>query len=207
MNNQYITIKNQEISFTNEINKSTFIGYAKGVSTVEEATEFVASIRKRHFDATHNCYAYIVDDRAKFSDDGEPQGTAGMPIYDCIKKLGLNRVCVVVTRYFGGIKLGAGGLVRAYSGACADVLRIAERVEMRQCTIVDIVLDYSLLKPVKRALTDKMQLLDTIYDSNVTLRCLILSENLQNIQDNVVQNSLGKATMAVKEHLICPYEQ
>ena len=94
--------------------KSEFISYVKRVESEDEAKEFIASIKKKHADATHNCYAYILKgtEIARFSDDGEPQGTAGMPILEVIKREGLVGVCVVVTRYFGGILLGAGGLVR-----------------------------------------------------------------------------------------------
>lgn len=206
MNNEYKTIKADIVTCTTEISKSNFIAYAMGVDSVEQAVQFVADIRKKHFDATHNCYAYIVDDKAKFSDDGEPQGTAGMLIFDCIKKQGLNKVCVVVTRYFGGIKLGAGGLVRAYGGACADVLQKAVKVDMRQCMIIDIATDYSLLKPLKRSLEGKCKLLDTVYDANVTLTVLILSQSYDTITDIVVQNTLGKAKITVTRQLVCQYD-
>ncbi|MBO4343459.1 MAG: YigZ family protein, partial [Clostridia bacterium] len=97
--------------------KSEFISYAKRIYDEDEAKAFIAEIRKKHSDASHNCYAYILKDSgiARFSDDGEPGGTADMPILEVLKREGLSGVCVVVTRYFGGILLGAGGLVRAYA--------------------------------------------------------------------------------------------
>ena len=116
---RYTTLKKQITTEKQTIQKSVFMANVKGVDTVQEAREFYQEIAKKHYDATHNCYAYVVDDKMKFSDDGEPQGTAGMPILQVIQKQNLNRVCVVVTRYFGGIKLGAGGLVRAYSSTAA----------------------------------------------------------------------------------------
>ncbi|MDE7454743.1 MAG: YigZ family protein, partial [Clostridia bacterium] len=149
---EFTTISSAEITHENVIEKSRFIASAIHVDTVEQAVEFVEQKRKRYYDATHNCYAYIVGDKAKFSDDGEPQGTAGMPMYDCIKANNLDCVCVVVTRYFGGVKLGAGGLVRAYSGAVADVLKVANKVQMRLCKTADVTIDYSLLKTVRRAM-------------------------------------------------------
>lgn len=114
--NGYIRVKNS-IEKEIVIEKSRFISYTKMVETEEEAKEFVETIRKKHPFATHNCYAYVTEGGkiARFSDDGEPQGTAGIPMLEVLKNRGLKDTAVVVTRYFGGIKLGAGGLVRAYS--------------------------------------------------------------------------------------------
>ena len=100
------------------VNKSRFIGYGAPAETEEEALAFLAEIRKKHADATHNCYAYIIGRNMgvmRYSDDGEPGGTAGMPIIEVMKNRGVVNACVVVTRYFGGVLLGAGGLVRAYT--------------------------------------------------------------------------------------------
>ena len=116
--NGYIRVKNS-IEKEIVIEKSRFISYTKMVETEDEAKEFVESIRKKHPFATHNCYAYVTEGGkvARFSDDGEPQGTAGIPMLEVLKNRGLKDTAVVVTRYFGGIKLGAGGLVRAYSSS------------------------------------------------------------------------------------------
>lgn len=100
------------------VDKSKFIGYIKPVSTDEEASEFVAEIKKKHWDATHNVHAYLIGEKyeiQRYSDDGEPSGTSGVPILDMLKKRNITNVCIVATRYFGGIKLGTGGLVRAYT--------------------------------------------------------------------------------------------
>ena len=114
--NGYIRVKNS-IEKEIVIEKSRFIAYTKMVESEEGAKEFIDTIRKKHPFATHNCYAYVVEGGkvARFSDDGEPQGTAGIPMLEVLKNRGLKDTAVVVTRYFGGIKLGAGGLVRAYS--------------------------------------------------------------------------------------------
>ncbi len=114
--NGYIRVKNS-IEKEIVIEKSRFICYTKMVETEEGAKEFIDTVRKKHPFATHNCYAYVVEGGkvARFSDDGEPQGTAGIPMLEVLKNRGLKDTAVVVTRYFGGIKLGAGGLVRAYS--------------------------------------------------------------------------------------------
>ncbi|MBR1954716.1 MAG: YigZ family protein, partial [Clostridia bacterium] len=151
------------------IEKSRFIATAIHVDSVEEAQEFIASKRKKYFDATHNCYGYLIGDKAKFSDDGEPQGTAGMPIYECIKNSKIDHVCVVVTRYFGGIKLGAGGLVRAYSGSCAEALKTATKVYMTDCTIAEVVVDYSLLKGLRKVLFGKVMEKDVVWEDKVRL--------------------------------------
>lgn len=107
------------------VNKSRFIGYGKPCETEEEALEFLAEIRTKHKDATHNCYAYIIGPNMgvmRYSDDGEPGGTAGMPIIEVMKARGVTNCAVVVTRYFGGVLLGAGGLVRAYSQGAATAI-------------------------------------------------------------------------------------
>ena len=124
--NGYIRVKNaveKEII----IEKSRFICYTKMTETEQEAKDFIESIRKKHAFATHNCYAYVVEQgkTARFSDDGEPQGTAGIPMLEVLKNRGLKDTAVVVTRYFGGIKLGAGGLVRAYSSTTSAGLDVA----------------------------------------------------------------------------------
>ncbi|MBQ9276829.1 MAG: YigZ family protein [Clostridia bacterium] len=139
----------------NEIKRSRFIATAKGELNQEEAEAFVKSIKKKYPDATHNCYAYVADELgniARFSYDGEPGGTAGQPILDVIRKQGLVKTAVVVTRYFGGIKLGAGGLVGAYSEACADVLSTSKIVEKKECKRVAIRSDYSIFATVEKYL-------------------------------------------------------
>ena len=113
---KYVTVK-QEAHVEFEEKRSLFIGHAIHVTSEEEAMEFVKKMKKQYSDATHNVWAYLMKGGiiARYSDDGEPQGTAGMPVLEAIRKSGVEDVCIVVTRYFGGILLGAGGLVRAYS--------------------------------------------------------------------------------------------
>lgn len=124
--------------------KSRFIGYIAPVETEEEAMAFIAQIKQQNRDSTHNTYAYILKNGVKrYSDDGEPQGTAGVPMLDCIEKEGLVDVAVVVTRYFGGILLGAGGLVRAYSHGAKIAVDAAQRKLMTTCTLLGMELDYS----------------------------------------------------------------
>ncbi|MCG1509564.1 YigZ family protein [Staphylococcus epidermidis] len=144
MDKSIITIK-QAHSIENVISKSRFIAYIKPVSTENEAKAFIDEIKIKHKDATHNCSAYTVGPEMniqKANDDGEPSGTAGIPMLEILKKLDIHNVCVVVTRYFGGIKLGAGGLIRAYSGAVRDAIYDMGRVELREAIPVTVTLDY-----------------------------------------------------------------
>lgn len=144
MDKSIITIK-QAHSIENVISKSRFIAYIKPVSTENEAKAFIDEIKTKHKDATHNCSAYTVGPEMniqKANDDGEPSGTAGIPMLEILKKQEIHNVCVVVTRYFGGIKLGSGGLIRAYSGAVSDVIYDIGRVELREAIPVTVTLDY-----------------------------------------------------------------
>lgn len=126
--------------------KSEFIGYLAPVSTEEDAVKFIAEIRALHPKARHNCYAYILreNNTARHSDDGEPQGTAGAPIYEVLRREGLTDAACVVTRYFGGILLGAGGLTRAYAKAAADAVAAASIRLFARAVSLEITLDYSL---------------------------------------------------------------
>lgn len=141
---EYLTVgKYAETEYI--VNKSRFIGCCKPVSTTEEAVGFINSVRAKHREATHNVYAYAVryPEYSRYSDDGEPQGTAGQPTLDVIKKSGLTDVCIVVTRYFGGILLGAGGLVRAYSHSAGLAVEAAGIVKMGLCEVFEAESDYS----------------------------------------------------------------
>ncbi len=145
MMHRYSTVR-QEASKEIVIKRSRFIGCAKPVATEEEAVAFIEEIKRQHRTATHNCSAYVVGDRDQFqkaSDDGEPSGTAGKPILEVIKNKGLKNVAVVVTRYFGGIMLGAGGLVRAYTDGAVAGIEAAEEIVwvLHQEVLVDV--DYT----------------------------------------------------------------
>ncbi len=140
---EYITLSQAaEVSFTEK--KSVFIGNACPVKSESEAMEFITSIRKKYGDATHNTYAYLLaDGSARYSDDGEPQGTAGVPILSVIQKGGFCDACIVVTRYFGGILLGAGGLVRAYSASARDAVAAAKIVTYQSFSEFRVTASYS----------------------------------------------------------------
>ena len=204
---EYTTISFIETVAEVVIEKSRFIASAIHVDNAEQAVEYINAKRKKYFDATHNCYAYIAGDKAKFSDDGEPQGTAGLPMYECIKNNGLDYVCVVVTRYFGGVKLGAGGLVRAYSGSCAEVLKQCDKLQMTDCTRVEVVIDYSLLKPLRKAMEPHAIEENVFFEDKVRLVYLFPSVLSNTITDIVTQITLGKGILTVKEQLLAHFSE
>ena len=151
----YKTINgSSEASFIEK--KSEFIGYLRHTATEQEALDFIAEIRAKHRKATHNCYAYILRDNniSRHSDDGEPGGTAGVPIYEVLRKEGLTDVTCVVTRYFGGILLGAGGLVRAYTEGAKLAVDEAEIKDMETADRLVLTLAYTLYGKIGRILTE-----------------------------------------------------
>lgn len=164
----YTTLKNKIFRYEFVVEKSRFISFACRVSTVGQANSFIESICKQYYDATHNCYAYFTEEGQKFSDDGEPQGTAGMPILNAIKGKELFNVAVVVTRYFGGIKLGAGGLVRAYGKAANSVLDESEKMQFKECSLMQINCDYTFASSVESAAIKYGKIVDRQYLSGVS---------------------------------------
>ena len=156
--------------------KSVFIGYTAPVSTAEEAEAFIQSIKKKHADARHNVSAYTVGNSIRYSDDGEPKGTGGVPVLEVIKKSGVDGTVVVVTRYFGGILLGAAGLVRAYSKAAAMAIEAAGIVTYREYTECTVTCDYSLYDKLLYDIGRRTVITDgTDFGSNITLRLAVLS--------------------------------
>lgn len=159
------------------INKSTFIAYAMPISDINEITEIIKSIQLVHPDATHYCYAACTVNSAKCSDDGEPSGTAGVPILEIIRKKGLVNIAVIVVRYYGGIKLGSGGLIRAYSQSAASAIDICQRVEYFEMVIATVTISYPLLKPLNNAVSSVAIPIDTCYDLLITVNYKLLAVN------------------------------
>ena len=185
------------------IDKSTFIGYAKPIKTEEEAIEFVNEIKKKHKDATHNVWAYTLGKTMniqRYSDDGEPQGTAGIPTLEVIKKEDLRDVVVVVTRYFGGIKLGAGGLVRAYTkGAKAgiDAAKVIEKVMYKE---VRIKIDYNQLGKVQNEIMNMNYFVkDTIYEDIVEIIVYSRLEEVKLLTDTIIDITSATAEIKICE--------
>ena len=189
----YITLeKEASASFTEK--KSEFIGYACPCRTEQEALDFIAKIRKKHADARHNVYAYQIKENniMRFSDDGEPQGTAGMPVLDIIRKTGFTDACIVVTRYFGGILLGTGGLVRAYSHAAKLAAEAAHIITYERFITCEIICDYTDYDKIRAAfpswglLTD-----DTAFAADVTLRLAVRAPEYENFCAALVELTNG----------------
>ena len=178
------------------IEKSRFIGYAKPIKTEEEAVEFINEIKKKHKDARHNVWAYTVGKSMniqRYSDDGEPQGTAGIPTLEVIKKEDLRDVVVVVTRYFGGIKLGAGGLVRAYTKGAKIGLEAGKIIEKVMYQEIKIKIDYNQLGKVQNEIMNMGYFIkDTIYEDNVEIIVYSRIKEKQAIIDKM--NDITSAT-------------
>jgi len=179
------TVADGEIfSAAYEVNKSKFLAHVKHVETEEAAREFVLMIRKKYFDATHNCSAWVLGERGdkqKSNDDGEPGGTAGNPILETIKKNELTNCAVVVTRYFGGIKLGAGGLIRAYSHTAALGIANSKVVQMTLFEKISLTLEYNFFATVENYLRNKkIRVEGTDYADVVTLEILLLPAQIEN---------------------------
>ena len=172
LSEKYTTVKSEShVEF--EETRSLFIGHALHVSSEEEAAEFVKKMKKQYSDATHNVWAYHLKGGivARYSDDGEPQGTAGMPVLEAIRKSGATDVCVVVTRYFGGILLGAGGLVRAYSHSAVIAIEGAEVVTYEPYCEYELVCGYSEYQKYSNILSVERVIVDsTDFGAEVTVR-------------------------------------
>src|SRR5690625_167654 len=168
----YYTVK-QAGSHEIIIQKSRFIGYVERVNTEDEANAFIQKIKKQHYNATHNCSAYIIgehDQIQKANDDGEPSGTAGIPMLEVLKRLNLKNTAVVVTRYFGGIKLGAGGLIRAYSSTTSETIKKIGIVKGELMQGISLTVKYPLLGKVENKLQQSSHIIDEItYTENVEL--------------------------------------
>lgn len=191
---EYKTVLNDADDFFIE-RKSKFIGYARPVTTVQEATDYINEIRSKHWDATHNVYAYVLRDgqTRRYSDDGEPQGTAGVPVLDVLLKEGLTDVCVVVTRYFGGILLGAGGLVRAYSHSAKIAVEAAKIVTMSLCCRAVIRCDYNFYGKLSSLVPESGGVIeDTEFTDSVAVTFCIPKDRFDVFNAKLVDLSFGK---------------
>ncbi len=177
--------------------KSRFIAQIEPVASEEEANNFIERVKKKHYDARHNCFAYTVGGEKplfRFSDDGEPQGTAGKPIMEVINGAGIHNICIVVTRYFGGTLLGTGGLVRAYTAAAKEALLSCETKLMKRVCPVDITTSYSDLSKVQYILSSHdAHLADQKFEESVTLHVEIPSEKCEQALRSVTEITGGKA--------------
>ena len=191
---EYKTVEKEASDFFIE-KKSKFIGYAKLVKTQEDALEFISKIKSKHWDATHNVYAYVLRENniQRYSDDGEPSGTAGVPVLDVMLKESLVDVCVVATRYFGGTLLGAGGLVRAYSHTSKIALEAAGIITMAQCSVMRAEVDYSFYDRLNILLSDfSAVILDTSFSDKVCVEFSVKENIVDSLNAKLIDVSNGK---------------
>lgn len=164
----YVTVKDYQSETV--IKKSRFITFVYAINDGADAEEKLAYLRKKYYDSTHVCYAYVADEignEMRYSDDGEPSGTAGQPILDALKKSGLKKTLVAVVRYFGGTLLGAGGLVRAYSSCCSTSLSQSEKVKYSYRDIYEMEFDFSTYKKISNSLAKNAKVIGVEYGACV----------------------------------------
>lgn len=191
---EYKTVEKEASDFFIE-KKSKFIGYAKPVKTQEDTLEFISKIKSKHWDATHNVYAYVLRENniQRYSDDGEPSGTAGVPVLDVMLKESLVDVCVVATRYFGGTLLGAGGLVRAYSHTSKIALDAAGIITMAQCSVMRAEVDYSFYDRLNILLSDfSAVILNTSFSDKVCVEFSVKENTVDLLNAKLIDVSNGK---------------
>lgn len=192
----YFTIKDESIVEFKE-KKSIFIGHGKRVESEDEAKEFVQKIKNKHKQARHNVYAYIIGENRevqRYSDDGEPQGTGGIPMLEVLKKSNITDVVVVVTRYFGGILLGTGGLARAYSKGASLAIKEAGIVEKVKGILIYIVIEYDLLGKLQHICAkDNFYIEHVDYTDKVKIKIICEFSNLDKLVEQVTEVTSGKA--------------
>lgn len=170
----------EDFNHTIIIEKSKFICYIRKTLDEDSAKTFINEIRKKHYNATHVCTAYVIgNDIQKSNDDNEPSGTAGIPMLTTIKNMNVVDVCVCVVRYFGGIKLGAGGLVRAYSNSVSETINLAPKVKMENYRFYEISFPYNLINKIEYLLSNNTVILDRNYDLDVTFKFRCLDDSIE----------------------------
>ena len=195
---EFRTIK-EDGQVQEEIKKSRFICHAKRVYSEDEARDFITAIKKEHYKATHNCSAFIIGERSEIkrtNDDGEPSGTAGVPMLGVLENHNLTNVCVVVTRYFGGIKLGAGGLIRAYAGSVALAVKEIGIIEIKEQAGIAIQMSYAQYQEYGNFLKEhNLMELETTFTDQIDTMIYVNKEEKENIKSALVEFFNGKVTL------------
>ena len=208
MAEKYLSVQG-ECTTQKIIEKSRFITTSAHVCGEEEARAFIEKIRKKYPDATHNCYAYICDNVGnflRFSDDGEPQGTAGMPMLEVIKANKIYEICVVVTRYFGGIKLGAGGLLRAYSGCVSENLSAASKVLYETCSLLKCTVGYSFVDAILRFIGESgADLIESEYKDEVDITVAVKKSGEESFTGNLNNRLNGRVKIQKLREYFFPF--
>lgn len=182
------------------INKSIFLNYLVPINSLEEVNNYLSDLRKKYSDANHHCFAYIIgknQDIQKYSDDGEPSKTAGMPMMEVLKKHELTNVLNVSIRYFGGIKLGAGGLVRAYTKGCAESVKDAIFSYLVDFSSVKVSIPFDEIGHIEKYIRDHFKLSDTTYDDSVNYFLDLETSKLSSFDENIKERTSGKAVLEV----------
>lgn len=195
---EYKTVLNAVVTEFEE-KKSRFITHVKPVVSEEEAAAFINEVKSEYWNATHNVYAYLLNSGIpvqRFSDDGEPSGTAGMPVLEVIRRTGIQDIVLVVTRYFGGTLLGASGLIRAYGRGASEGLAAAEIITRKLCINIFIMLEYTLFGKLQNMLMQNGNIIkDVQYGQDVELTVLIEDGAQENFIKAVVENTSGRAVI------------
>ena len=197
MSEFYIPSSAGETEFTEK--RSRFLGHVRHVENEEDAKAFIAEMKKKYYDARHNCWCYIIRGGAeRYSDDGEPQGTAGIPMLEVYRREGVTNFVCVVTRYFGGVLLGAGGLLRAYTKSAKDALDAAGISVVRAWTEADIPCSYSMAERLRLELINTGGICaDTEYGANVVIKALIPEELTDTVRARIFDVSGGNVELSV----------
>ena len=178
------------------IERSKFICNVCHVENEDEAKAFIETIRKKHSLANHNCYAYIADDKGliqKFSDAGEPQGTAGLPMLEVLKNKRVYKTVAVVTRYFGGIKLGTGGLTRAYGGSVVECLAKSNILDMQPSVLLSIQPDYEAYSRLLKYISNEnVAVIETLFENSVTVKLAVKEQYAKSFKDKLIDAFNGK---------------
>lgn len=183
--------------------KSKFYSHVKPVDNEEAAVAYLDEMRSKYSDATHNVYAYVIDENNifRYSDDGEPSGTAGMPVLDVIRKSGLVDVAVIITRYFGGTLLGTGGLVHAYSSSAKKGLLESGIIIKTMCDIISVKVDYDLVGKLQYKLAEGgYKTEDTIYENNVTFLVCSPKDKTEQLMKELINATSGRAVMSIVDN-------
>lgn len=185
--------------------KSRFIGQIQPVTSEEEAYAFIEKIKKKHYDARHNCFAFSIGEEMpllRFSDDGEPQGTAGKPILEVINGSGIHNICIVVTRYFGGTLLGTGGLVRAYTDASKEALKNCETKLMQRLIPVDIKTNYTDMGKIQYILnTAQVNIVDTVFTDEVLIKTELPIEIHNKVLADITEATGARAELNIYDEI------
>ncbi|WP_414046810.1 YigZ family protein [Macrococcus equi] len=209
MMQNYITIKEDTVN-EEVINKSRFITYLYKVESEDEAKAIISDIKKKHKDANHNCSAYTIGDQhqiQKANDDGEPSGTAGVPMLEALKKNDVHNTLAIVTRYFGGIKLGTGGLIRAYQSGVTQAIKSIGKVIVKNALKYSVTLSYDATGKFEHAIAEQpFMILDTIYTDKVTYHIQITAEDKASFEAFLTETTQGNALFSIEQELMLPFD-